>query len=131
MCECSLCVTWSLAVHGPVSGPSTLVAGVTLTTEAPSEASSSSSAKKSTPSTKAFAFQLEFLHVHLKNMHHRFMTPRKGINKDMFLLLWIDLRLSSKSNGKTNKNTCLTFCLIFNQQLRAYISNIFLIRQIL
>lgn len=66
VCFASLCITSSLAVDGPVSGPSTLVAGVTLTTECPSESTPPSSAKISTTSTKTFPFQLELLHVQLK-----------------------------------------------------------------
>ena len=64
-------VTSSLAVHGPVSGPSTLVAGIPLAIEAPSEATSPPSAKKSTTSTKTLPFQLELLHVQLKHMQEK------------------------------------------------------------
>lgn len=66
-----ICITSSLALHGPVSSPSTLVAGVTLAigppSESPSESTPRSSAEKSTTSTKTFTFQLELLHVQLKH----------------------------------------------------------------
>lgn len=55
--------TWSPAVDGPVSRPSTLVAGVPLPTEPPSESTPPSSAEVSPASTEALPFQLELLHV--------------------------------------------------------------------
>lgn len=62
-----MCARWgftsSLAVDGPVSRLSTLVAGVPLPTEPPSESTPPSSAEVSTTAPEALPFQLELLHV--------------------------------------------------------------------
>lgn len=59
----SVVFTSSPAVHGPVSRLPTLVAGVPLPTEPPSESAPPSSAEVSSTSSEALPFQLELLHV--------------------------------------------------------------------